>query len=183
VICFVDTETSDLNPRTAHLLEVGIVFTDDDLTELAAMSTVLRPVGVDVAKVITDPVVIAMHEKNGLRAEVEASTLHRYEAELLLVNFAVKFTGHTLANIPLAGSSVGFDRAWLEEHMPTFHGLFHRRSIDVSGVTELAKRWAPKVYEGRPKKAVAHRALDDARESIEYLRFYRETGFLGSVRY
>jgi oligoribonuclease (3'-5' exoribonuclease) len=67
---------------------------------------------------------------------------------------------------PFAGSTVSFDRNWLREHMPKLEGLFSYRSIDVSSVTELAKRWAPKVYENRPKAGAAHRALADVRESI-----------------
>ena len=85
-----------------------------------------------------------------------------------------------LSATPLAGSTVGFDRAWLDEHMPALHGLFHYRSIDVSTITELAKRWSPGVYEGRPKAGAAHRALADVMESISYLRYYREVGFVGT---
>lgn len=80
----------------------------------------------------------------------------------------------------LAGSTVGFDRAWLAEHMPALERLFHYRSIDVSSITELAKRWCPKVYADRPKAGEAHRALADVKESIAYLSYYRDSGFIGT---
>lgn len=87
----------------------------------------------------------------------------------------------TLASqTPLAGSTVGFDRRWLKEHMPKLEALFSYRSVDCSSLTELAKRWAPSVYEARPRaEHAAHRALADVRESISLLRFYRDRGFVG----
>jgi len=81
---------------------------------------------------------------------------------------------------PLAGSTIPFDRRWLKQHMPLLEGLFSYRSIDVSTLTELAKRFAPAVYNARPKKGEAHRALLDVRESINYLRYYRENGLFGN---
>ncbi len=92
------------------------------------------------------------------------------------------FKAVDLKNTQLAGSTVGFDRAWLRKHMPALEVLFHYRSIDVSSLTELAERWAPTVYEGRPKAGAAHRALDDVRESISYLRYYRDCGFIGGAK-
>lgn len=88
----------------------------------------------------------------------------------------------TLASqTPLAGSTVGFDRRWLRHQMPKLEALFSHRSVDVSSVVELAKRWAPTVYEARPKAkdGAAHRALADVRESIAYLRYFRDRGFIG----
>lgn len=84
-----------------------------------------------------------------------------------------------ISQTPLAGSTVGFDRRWLKFHVPMLEALFSYRSIDVSSITELAKRFAPQVYGARPKAANAHRALADVRESIAYLKYYRESGFIG----
>lgn len=83
-----------------------------------------------------------------------------------------------LPRTPLAGSTVGFDRAFLKQHMPELEKLFSYRSIDVSSLTELAQRWALYTYVDRPKAGKAHRALADVRESIAYLNFYRERGFV-----
>jgi oligoribonuclease (3'-5' exoribonuclease) len=87
-----------------------------------------------------------------------------------------------ISQTPLAGSTVGFDCRWLREHMPKLEALFSYRSVDVSSFTEMAKRWAPEIYKARPKAGAAHRALADVRESIAYLKYYRNTGFvLGSA--
>ncbi len=87
-----------------------------------------------------------------------------------------------LSQTPLAGSTISFDRRWIREQMPALERLFHYRSVDVSGFTEMAKRWSPEVYEGRPKeeKGAEHRALADIRASIEYLRYYRRVGFVAA---
>ena len=88
-------------------------------------------------------------------------------------------SGEPAYDVPLAGSTVGFDRRWLKRHLPSVEGLVSYRALDVSTITESAKRWAPDIYAGRPKKASAHRALADVRESIAYLSYYLDTGFLG----
>lgn len=95
------------------------------------------------------------------------------------VEFVAKLVP-ALSQTPLAGSTVGFDRRVLSREMSKFEKLFSYRSIDVSSIVELAKRWAPQVYENRPKaeKGAAHRALADIRESINYLRFFKETEFI-----
>jgi oligoribonuclease len=87
-----------------------------------------------------------------------------------------------VSQTPLAGSTIAFDRSFLRAHMPRLHEKFHYRSVDVSSLTEIAKRWAPEVYEARPKNPAGapHRALADARESIEYLRFFKSVGFVST---
>lgn len=85
-----------------------------------------------------------------------------------------------LGSTPLAGFSTGdLDRNFLRWHMRQLESLFSYHTIDITSITEIAKRWAPRIYEGRPKaERETHRALQDVRESIEYLRYYRETGFI-----
>ncbi|MNC91026.1 Oligoribonuclease [compost metagenome] len=75
---------------------------------------------------------------------------------------------------PLCGNSIGVDRRFLDRHLPALDGYLHYRSIDVSSLKELCRRWYPEVYKGRPGKRETHRALDDVRESINELRYYRE---------
>jgi len=194
VIIWVDTETSGLDPRNGHLLEVALVVTDDELNELGHVSSLVLPVGITIKEMARDldPVVLEMHTKNGLLDELLAATrgelFRRYAVEEYLLAFLAKHSVSGLSihesfkRVPLAGSTVGFDRAWLKEHMPKFESMVSYRSIDVSSITELAKRWAPSVYEGRPKadpSSIAHRALADVRESIEILKYYCRCGFLG----
>lgn len=181
MICWVDTETSGLEPREGALLEVALVVTDDELVEQTSVSVVVAPVGGSIDEIKMDDVVYRMHVTNGLIAEVRAHGERRYEAEAKLVEFALATCGGAEAckKIPLAGSTVGFDRRWLIEHMPRLEGLFSYRSVDASSFTEMAKRWSPAVYEGRPKAVnAAHRALADVRESIEILKYYKTAGFI-----
>jgi oligoribonuclease len=75
---------------------------------------------------------------------------------------------------PLCGNSIGVDRRFLDRGLPELDQYLHYRSIDVSSFKEVCKRWYPEVYRGRPDKSEQHRALDDIRESIEELRYYRD---------
>jgi oligoribonuclease (3'-5' exoribonuclease) len=227
MIAWTDVESTGLEPKTDHLLEVAIVITDDELNEIAHASVVVQPVGVlDVEKLDLDPEVRKMHTDNHLFEEVKATPLHRYEGELVFIDavkaafkdvppvaidkcaqcresknkhqphpdglfcvaegyygseFVAKLVP-ALSQTPLAGSTVGFDRRFLKEHMKSLEAMFSYRSIDVSSLVELAKRWAPEIYEKRPKaeNGAAHRALADVRESINYLRYFREVGFIKS---
>jgi oligoribonuclease len=190
MIVWVDTETTGLNPMVAHahLLEVALVVTDDNLIEIAETSVLVKPIGYDIMYVVEnmDPVVREMHTENGLIDELRAGKgVRRYIAENTLIDWVWHDAcGPLLAlkDTPLAGSTVGFDRNWLREHMPQFESLFSYRSIDVSSVTELAKRWASSIYEGRPKaEKKPHRALPDIKASIECLRYYRDKGFIGAM--
>lgn len=237
MIAWTDIESTGLDEQTGHLLEVSLVITDDELNEVAATQSLVRPVGINAADAITDDYVREMHTKNGLLdalAQVEAAgTHHRYVVEDALIEmvrgvfvgvpdvetrrcanckkydkehyqvsdvlacpqqgdptltqkqtaFAPKMES-ALKYTPLAGSTVAFDRRWLRKHMPKLEALFSYRSIDVSSITELASRWAKQIYENRPgaektKEERAHRALDDIRESINILRYYRRVGFIG----
>ena len=79
--------------------------------------------------------------------------------------------------MPLCGNSIGTDRRFLAAWLPEIDRYLHYRSVDVSTVKELARRWYPEAFAGAPKKAGGHRALDDIRESVAELRYYRETVF------
>jgi oligoribonuclease len=80
--------------------------------------------------------------------------------------------------IPLCGNSIGTDRRFLQEFMPTLEAFFHYRNVDVSTIKELARRWNPSVLSALPEKATSHRALDDIRESIAELIHYRKALFV-----
>jgi len=79
--------------------------------------------------------------------------------------------------VPLCGNSIGTDRRFLAAYLPEIEEYLHYRSIDVSSIKELAKRWYPKVCSAAPQKNSAHRALGDIRESVAELRYYRESVF------
>lgn len=187
MIVWCDIESSSLDEREGHLLEVAFVVTDDELRERAATSVVVKPLGIDVSQLTLPLVVREMHEKSGLLADLERDTaLARDAAASTLTSWLAQTFGHIedLRKIPLAGSTIAFDRRWLRAQMPSVEALFSYRSIDVSALTELALRWSPAVHNDRPKKdaGVAHRALEDARQSAQILRYYRERGFVGGSR-
>ena len=83
-------------------------------------------------------------------------------------------------SVPLCGNSIGTDRRFLDRYMPDVENFLHYRSVDVSTVKELARRWYPSEFSAMPRKDTAHRALDDIVESIEELRYWRATIFAGA---
>ena len=184
MIVWVDVETSGLDEKSGHLLEVAFVVTDDTLAERASTSIVVKPVGVDVEAMGMPLVVREMHEKSGLLADIPKIGVCRHEAEGQLTSWLGQTFGRLedLRSIALAGSTVSFDRRWLRAHMEKLEALFSYRSIDVSCLTELASRFSTAVYAHRPKKekGVKHRALEDVRESINYLRYYLASGFVNA---
>jgi oligoribonuclease len=182
MIVWVDVESTALDESEGHLLEVAMVATDDELIERTYASVVIKPVGINIEDVKMPLIVREMHEKNGLLRDV-ANGFELGEGELNLIHWLKTDFGEIegLRKIPLAGSTIAFDRRWLRRHMPELHALFSYRSIDVSALTELAMRWAPAIYNDRPKpeKGAPHRALDDVRASVALLRYYKEKEFVG----
>lgn len=180
MLVWTDLETTGLEPREGDVLEVALVVTDDDLREAAAMSVVIRPDDWEAKRARLSPFIVDMHAKNGLLWEVDISPYGPTVATKMVHHFLDQVAALNTKETPLAGSTIGFDRAWLKEHLPSVEARFHYRSVDVSSFNEVAKRWTPDVYERRPKANAAHRALADVRESIDYLRYYRQCGFFGS---
>ena len=119
-----------------------------------------------------DDFVRKMHTKSGLLPAIEASTLSLADAgKQVLAYLETQLPGPGTA--PLCGNSIGVDRRFLDRYLPEVDQYLHYRSVDVSSFKELCRRWYPSVYKKRPDKKETHRALDDIRESIEELRFYR----------
>ena len=119
-----------------------------------------------------DPVVVEMHTSSGLLEAIEASTITLEEAGAATLEF-IKAHVPEPRTVPLCGNSIGTDRRFLAVYLPEIEEHLHYRSVDVSTIKELARRWYPGALEATPRKATAHRALDDIRESIEELRWYR----------
>jgi oligoribonuclease len=114
-----------------------------------------------------------MHTKSGLLPKIETSPVDVAAAQLATLEYV---KGHVpkASVAPLCGNSIGTDRRFLARYMTELDDYLHYRSVDVSSLKELCRRWYPAIYKKRPGKAEHHRALDDIRESIEELRFYRE---------
>jgi len=117
-----------------------------------------------------------MHEASGLLSLLDGG-LSVAEAEQRVLDYIRTFVADP-GKAPLAGNTIGTDRAFLARDMPTFERHVHYRSVDVSSIKELVRRWYPRVYYQAPAKTGNHRALADVRESIEELRYYREAVFV-----
>lgn len=183
MIVFADVETTTVDERDGHLLEVSMIATDDNLVERTGVSVLINPVDTTIDKIEFPLIVREMHEKSGLIDDLMSGKGKNIcDAQMKLHEWVhdefKEITG--LRRIPLAGFSIAFDRRWLQFHMRELNELFSHRSIDVSSLTELAMRWAPEIYNGRPRppKGAPHRALDDVRASIATLRYYRDSGLI-----
>jgi oligoribonuclease len=117
-----------------------------------------------------------MHTKSGLLAAIQSSTLTLPEAGRLTLDFLKQHIPEP-ATVPLCGNSIATDRRFLAAQLPEIEAYLHYRSVDVSTVKELARRWYPEEYTNTPVKAGGHRALEDIKESVAELAYYRATVF------
>ena len=169
-IVWIDCEMTGLDLGTDALVEVAAVVTDSELNVLGdGVDVVIRPP--DAALGQMGDFVREMHTSSGLvTALAEGTTLAGAQAQVLAyLREWVPEPGRA----PLAGNSIGTDKAFLERDMPELVQHLHYRVIDVSSIKELARRWYPRVYFASPAKAGGHRALADILESIDELRYYR----------
>ena len=171
----MDLEMTGLDPSTCAIVEVAALVTDDELEVVAE--------GPDLVVACTphqlagmDDVVATMHRSSGLLAAIESSTITLDDAGRRTLEF-IKLHVPEPRTVPLCGNSIGTDRRFLAAHLPEIENWLHYRSIDVSTVKELCRRWYPRVYEEMTPKKGTHRALDDIHESIAELRHYRSTIF------
>jgi oligoribonuclease len=165
-----------LDLRRDVLIEVAAIVTDAELDPLDDGVAVIIHAGDDVLETML-PVVREMHEASGLTEAVRASTVTLGDAERLVLDYVKSHVGDP-RTAPLCGNSIATDRAFLARDMPALDEHLHYRMVDVSSIKELAKRWYPRVYQCQPVKGLAHRALDDIRESIVELAYYRRTLFV-----
>ena len=172
-LAWVDLEMTGLDPDRCVVLEVAAMITDGDLNEVATFEGLVIHHDAPVLEAM-DAWPKEHHAKSGLTAASLRSTVDTAAAEEALLAFLMAHTKP--GESPLCGNSVHVDRAFLRRHLPRVEAHFHYRNVDVSTVKELAKRW----YPGLPlfQKQQTHRALDDIRESLAELRYYRERVFL-----
>ncbi len=161
---------------TRHVIvEIATIITDDELNIVAEGPDLVvhQP---DEALAEMDPVVVEMHTSSGLLEQIKASTMTLEEAGAQTLAF-IKEHVPKERSVPLCGNSIGTDRRFLVTYLPEIEEHLHYRSVDVSTLKELARRWYPAALAAQPRKAAAHRALDDILESIKELSFYREQFF------
>lgn len=172
-LVWIDMEMSGLDPSSCHILEIATLITDGDLNVIAE--------GPELVVHQPDHVLDAMdtwctehHGNSGLTAAVKASTVSVEDAQAQTLTFLREHTNKGAS--PLCGNSVWQDRRFIIQYMSELDRFLHYRLVDVSSIKELSRRWYPGNVP--PPKRESHRALDDIRESIEELRFYRERLFV-----
>lgn len=174
LLVWVDMEMSGLNPATDVVLEVAVLLTNKDLEIVAEGPQLIVNQPAELfAKM--DSWNQEHHTKSGLWKSVLESQVTLQEAEEAVLNFLKQHVGPRLS--PLCGNSIAQDRMFLMNHMSRVNEYLHYRMIDVSTIKELVKRWYPGGPTA-PAKTNQHRALDDIRESINELRFYRDQFFV-----
>ncbi len=171
----MDLEMTGLDPARHVIVEIAALVTDDDLDVVAEGPdlVVYQP---PEALAAMDDVVREMHAASGLLAAVEASDLDLPAAGRTVLDFVRSHVPEP-RTVPLCGNSIGTDRRFLAAYLPELDQHLHYRSVDVSTLKELCRRWYPEAYDAAPVKAGSHRALDDIRESVAELRYYRSTIF------
>ncbi|MEX0672354.1 MAG: oligoribonuclease [Candidatus Babeliales bacterium] len=168
-LVWIDLEMTGLDPYEDQILEIATIITDKNLTIVAEGPNVIVHQPAQYVDRISDEVK-KLFEPHGLLDEVRDSRITLYEAEQQTLEFIKKFCPEK--KILLCGNSVWVDRNFLRRHMPKIDSYLHYRLIDVTTIKELAARWYPQLPEF--KKKDSHRALDDIKESIAELRYYRE---------
>ncbi|PIT30908.1 oligoribonuclease [Snodgrassella alvi] len=169
-LAWLDMEMTGLNPDTDRIIEVAMIITDSDLNILA-QSKVLVIHQPDSIIDHMDKWNTTTHTRTGLVDKVKASTLTEAEAEEKLLAFISEWIPEKAS--PMCGNSIHQDRRFMVRYMPRLEAYFHYRNLDVSTLKELARRWNPAIVKGISKKG-AHQALDDIKESIEEMAYYRE---------
>ena len=170
-LIWIDLEMTGLSPFTDRIIEIAVVVTDPHLT--------VRVEGPVFAIHQSDAVLDGMdawnkgtHGRSGLIDRVKSSTTDEAAAEAAVIAFLERFVPK--GKSPMCGNSICQDRRFLANYMPRLEAFFHYRNLDVSTLKELVRRWKPEIAKGVVKRG-KHEALADIHESIEELKYYRET--------
>jgi len=171
----MDLEMTGLDPSVHVIVEIATLVTDDDLNIVAEGPDLVVHQPPQALAAMAE-VVRAMHTSSGLLTQIEESKLSLSDAGAQTLEFLKQHIPEP-RTVPLAGNSIGTDRRFLAAELPEIEAWLHYRSVDVSTIKELARRWYPGVLAAAPPKVGSHRALDDIRESVAELRYYRDTVF------
>ena len=174
-LVWIDCEMTGLDSSKDALVEIAVLVTDSELNVIGdGVDVVIHASADDLAGM--NEFVTKMHTDSGLIHEIP-NGISPSAAEELILKY-LESAGVTAGKSPLAGNSVYVDRIFIARDMPKLSEFLHYRTIDVSSIKELTRRWYPKVYFNAPAKTGNHRALGDIKDSIAELSFYRKTVFL-----
>lgn len=173
-LIWIDCEMTGLSLESDALVEIAVLVTDENLNILGDGVDLVIATTPEKLEGMRDEV-RAMHTESGLINEIP-NGVSLSQAEEAVIQY---LSTHTQSGkSPLAGNSVGMDRNFIARDMPKLNEYLHYRTVDVSSIKELARRWYPKVYFNAPKKTGNHRALGDIKDSIEELRYYQTSVFI-----
>lgn len=174
-LVWIDCEMTGLDLVNDALIEVAALVTDNELNVLGeGVDVIIRPSDESIETM--GDFVRQMHTDSGLLAELTKGTTMEL-AEQTVLDY-VRTHVPEASKAPLAGNTIGTDRAFLARDMAALESHVHYRNVDVSSIKELARRWFPRAYFNSPAKSGNHRALADIQESIEELRYYRDAVFV-----
>ncbi len=169
-LIWIDLEMTGLSPENDRIIEIATIVTDSQLNVLAE--------GPVLAVHQSDELLDAMdewntehHNNSGLVKRVQESRISEMQAQAQTIDFLKEYVEPGMS--PMCGNSICQDRRFMANYMQELEAFFHYRNLDVSTLKELARRWKPEILEGF-KKEGKHLALDDIRESIAELKYYRE---------
>jgi oligoribonuclease len=176
MLVWMDLEMTGLDHTSDVIVEIATLITDDQL-EIVAEGPDLVVHQPDEVLARMDPFVVDMHTRSGLLEAITRSTITLEEAGAATLEFIKQHAPEPMS-VPLCGNSIGTDRRFLAAYLPEIESHLHYRSVDVSSVKELVKRWYPGVDAARPHGQGSHRALDDIRQSVAELAYYRDRVFV-----
>ena len=172
-LVWIDMGMTGLDPETCVVMEIATIVTDAQLNILAEGPVIAVHQSDEVLDSM-DEWCTRVHGESGLTARCRESKISVEEAASQTIAFLKQWVD--AGKSPLCGNTIGQDRRFMVKYMPELEAYFHYRNIDVSTIKELTRRWKPEILDGFEKKGV-HLALDDIRESIEEMRYYREKVF------
>jgi oligoribonuclease len=176
-LVWIDCEMTGLSLESDLLVEIAVLVTDGDLNLIGeGVDVVIHADAENLAGM--NEFVTSMHTNSGLITEIPNGISVTAAEEAILAY--LQSAGVQPGKSPLAGNSVSVDRNFIARDMPRLSEYLHYRTVDVSSIKELARRWHPRIYFNAPSKSGKHRALGDIKDSINELKYYREAIFVPS---
>jgi oligoribonuclease len=174
-LIWIDCEMTGLSLESNVLVEIAVLVTDSDLNLIGeGIDLVIKATPEQLGAM--NEFVTQMHTSSGLITEIPNGITVAAAEDAILAY--LESTGTIPGKSPLAGNSVGVDRNFIARDMPRLTEYLHYRTVDVSSIKELARRWYPKIYFASPAKSGNHRALGDIQDSIAELKYYRTAIFI-----